>query len=663
MIARHPLTAIFFCAALAIPPVAAGSGIEHDIPVVLTPVRLVQPRSEVPASVSVLDRELIQATGIRELPEILRLVPGMAVAARDGWQHVASYHGTSYKDSRRMQVLVDGRSVYQAGLATIDWNDIPLAIEDIERIEVVRGPNTAAYGANAMLGIINIITRHPEDSPRARVKISAGRNGVEDYLASASHSGRHGSLRLTAGERQDRGFDRRADGSQRRDSKNLQYLNVRWLHAPDEQWQLEWQAGYKTGRYLEDTPEPEWVTESLPPITTESPPDLNVKDYFSSFGASYFVSATNSVKLQLDFARQRERIEWQTCLPALFLGFPDTSVICGQTSDNARNQRIDLDLQHTMLGQQPWKLVYGLHAKHAVVDSSTFFNGRVERESYQLFANAEYRFHEQWSATLGGSQEYHSGLGENFSPRIALLFLPSRNHSFRVVWSEAVRTPDLFETDARWSYRATGLRERDTGAPYLADTGQFQLQAVSPDGLREERIRSRELGYYGSWWQRRLEVDLKLFRDDMDDLISKQLAFSGFSPTNSAWVEQRGFEAELELRPNPALRLRTTYARIESESNSHSEEDLTARHSGSAGAIYTAHPWQLAGFIYHASAMNNREFSRLDLQISRTLRLGEAALTLRGVAQHFFNNAEGELFGDNRYDDATRAYLSLELNY
>ncbi len=156
------------------------------VPEVLTPVRLKQPRTEVPASVTVIDRELIEASGVRELAEVLRLVPGMVVSQRSGWDSVVSYHGTNRRNSRRMQVLIDGRSVYQAGLATIEWSDIPLAIEDIERIEITRGPDTAAYGANAFLGIINIISKHPDDSERLRLKLTRGSSGTENYYASTS---------------------------------------------------------------------------------------------------------------------------------------------------------------------------------------------------------------------------------------------------------------------------------------------------------------------------------------------------------------------------------------------------------------------------------------------------------------------------------------------
>lgn len=74
---------------------------------------------------TVLDSELIRASGARDIPELLRLVPGMMVGYNAGNQPTVNYHGSNVNDARRMQVLIDGRSVYRAGLATVDWSDIP----------------------------------------------------------------------------------------------------------------------------------------------------------------------------------------------------------------------------------------------------------------------------------------------------------------------------------------------------------------------------------------------------------------------------------------------------------------------------------------------------------------------------------------------------------
>ncbi|MFX6645105.1 Plug domain-containing protein, partial [Acinetobacter baumannii] len=78
----------------------------------------------------------------------------MVVGRESGAEAFVGYHGTSAGGGRRMQVQVDGRSIYETGLARVDWIGLALDVEDIERIEVVRGPNSAAYGANSFFAVV-----------------------------------------------------------------------------------------------------------------------------------------------------------------------------------------------------------------------------------------------------------------------------------------------------------------------------------------------------------------------------------------------------------------------------------------------------------------------------------------------------------------------------
>jgi len=174
---------------------------------VLTATRLKQSAAAVPGSMTVIDSELIKASGARDIAELLRLVPGMMVGYTSGNQAAVNYHGTNASDARRMQVLIDGRSVYRAGLATVDWSDIPVAMEDIERIEVFRGPNTVSYGANALMAVVNILTRSPADSHGSRVKVVRGERGINDFYASQGVGWETGDLRLSMSGQQDDGFD------------------------------------------------------------------------------------------------------------------------------------------------------------------------------------------------------------------------------------------------------------------------------------------------------------------------------------------------------------------------------------------------------------------------------------------------------------------------
>jgi iron complex outermembrane receptor protein len=137
---------------------------------------------------TVIDSELINASGARDISELLRLVPGMMVGYT-GNQAAVNYHGTNANDARRMQVLIDGRSVYRAGLATVDWSDIPVAMEDIERIEVFRGPNTVSYGANALMAVVNILTRNAADSHGTRLKVTRGQAASTTFTPARARAG------------------------------------------------------------------------------------------------------------------------------------------------------------------------------------------------------------------------------------------------------------------------------------------------------------------------------------------------------------------------------------------------------------------------------------------------------------------------------------------
>ena len=110
-----------------------------------------------PGAVTVLDRDLIQATGYRDLARLLRLVPGLQVAQSRGGRSWVTYHGMSPASASGLQVLIDGRSVAtEASFDGIDWAALPVTIDEIERIEVVRGPNPVSFGANAFMVVRSI---------------------------------------------------------------------------------------------------------------------------------------------------------------------------------------------------------------------------------------------------------------------------------------------------------------------------------------------------------------------------------------------------------------------------------------------------------------------------------------------------------------------------
>ena len=149
-----------------------------DVPKVLTVSRLSQSLADAPSAVTVIDRETIRAAGIVDLPEIFRLVPGFYVATNPGFvyntNHVVSYHGISSAYAGSMQVMINNRSVYSPLFGGVNWSELPIAIADIERIEITRGPNAASYGANSFFGVINIITQNPSEQSGSSLMATHG---------------------------------------------------------------------------------------------------------------------------------------------------------------------------------------------------------------------------------------------------------------------------------------------------------------------------------------------------------------------------------------------------------------------------------------------------------------------------------------------------------
>jgi iron complex outermembrane receptor protein len=159
-------------------------------------------QSDAPGAVSIIDRAMISASGARNIHELFRLVPGFQVGMHTGNQPLVGYHGLSDEAPRRMLVQVDGRSVYSPYfIAGVEWNQIGVDIDDIERIEVFRGSNSATYGSNAFLGVANIITRavrnprHPRALPGRRRRRQRHRPPRRRQLGDVACASRRAQLR------------------------------------------------------------------------------------------------------------------------------------------------------------------------------------------------------------------------------------------------------------------------------------------------------------------------------------------------------------------------------------------------------------------------------------------------------------------------------------
>lgn len=166
--------------------------------VVVTASRYGQAPLDAPSTVTILTAEDIRQSGATNLPEVLRRVAGVDVMEMTAGQPDVSIRGFNRELSNKVLVLVDGRAVYLDVLGTVLWSTLPITLEEIERIEVIRGPGSAVYGADAVTGVVNLITRTPGEGP----SLATTRVGTDGYVHGAAVAdGRHDrtTWRLAAG--------------------------------------------------------------------------------------------------------------------------------------------------------------------------------------------------------------------------------------------------------------------------------------------------------------------------------------------------------------------------------------------------------------------------------------------------------------------------------
>jgi iron complex outermembrane receptor protein len=161
---------------------------------VTTVAKKEQPLFEAPAAVYVIAQEDIRRSGFTHLAEVLRLAPGLQVAQIDASKWAVSARGFNDRFANKLLVLVDGRIVYTSLFSGVFWEVQDLVLEDVARIEVIRGPGAALWGANAVNGVINIITKNAQDTRGGLVVAGAGSEdrgmGVVRYggrLAETAH--------------------------------------------------------------------------------------------------------------------------------------------------------------------------------------------------------------------------------------------------------------------------------------------------------------------------------------------------------------------------------------------------------------------------------------------------------------------------------------------
>lgn len=503
-VGKH-LLASWFCV-LTIGRVGAAELTERDyfgdLPEVLTVTRLAQPLANTPGAVTVIERETIRRSGAREVADVLRLAPGYLIGGINGAHPSVAYHAPLDDYGVRNLVLIDGRSTYNSYyLGDTSHGLMGVRVEDIERIEVLRGSNSAAYGANAMFGVVNIVTRHAADTRGGEVAVTRGDAGAKDGYARIGWGDDAASFRLSAGQ------DRNDGLKHAYDNRRIDQVHFRGDFRPAADQDIQLTAGS--------------IDMALQAGTAGSDGDpfrnTRWRENFLKAAWRKHLSASNEVKLSASY----DEVDSANRAP-----YPPDPTVTLDTGGHSR--KLILEFQHQIGLTETLRAVWGLGYERNEAKSAPLFyrHDAVVAAEERLFGNLEWLPHERWVINAGGYLNRHNWVGTHFSPRLMANFHATPDQTLRFGATQSFRTPSLLElaADVRYYPRALTL----SGIPLLA----AQCRALgrtycstfhrlySDRQLGVEKLDTTEIGYFGNFGKLRMALDVRGFVERMSDRVT-----------------------------------------------------------------------------------------------------------------------------------------------
>ncbi|QDT04965.1 Colicin I receptor precursor [Rubripirellula lacrimiformis] len=444
-----------------------------------------------PAAVFVITNEMLRRTGASSLPEALRYVPGMTVARLDANKWAVSSRGFNGEYANKLLVLLDGRSLYSPTFAGVVWSHHDIVMQDVERIEVIRGPGASVWGANAVNGVINVITKDAADTQG--IMASAG-GGTEDRnITTARYGSKIGdvSYRLY-GKRTERDSGYSAD-SIAADDWRAGRVGFRsdWSSCEEDCDHVTAEGELYSGtlgQYAERTP------IGTAPYTDAFPVDDSISGGFGLVRWKRRLEDDSSVSLQSYYDQRRAMPVFQ----------------------DSRLDIFDLEFQHQLAPIDEHRVTWGLGYRSTWTDiesvnevAASFSPSSVQTILFSGFVQDQYSIYEDWDLTAGCKFEQNDYTGLEFQPTLRLLHTINDR---QVVWaaaSRAVRTPSQYESFGK----------------ILVPAERFPIRTLvrGSQSLQAEDVFTLELGYRAQPSDR-FSWDLAGFYNHYSDLIGLQLS-------------------------------------------------------------------------------------------------------------------------------------------
>lgn len=517
---------------------------------------------DVPASIYVLTNNEIRRTGATSIPEALRVVPGLHVARVDGNKWAISARGFNGVFANKLLVLVDGRTVYTPLFSGAWWDQEDVMMEDIERIEVIRGPGASLWGANAVNGVINIISKRAKDTQGGLMSAYGGNMRAGGGLRYGADLGNDAYLKVFA--RHSHYDEAKLPNSNldAGDNARLSKIGFRFDKDFDFVDKLSIQgdvfSGFSGGAAQ---PLPNLTGHESPTLT---PPYSHLSETDLSFSGHYLmgrwqhtISNDSNTALRFFWSRNERQADL--------------------ISSGYQIDTLDLDFQHNLRLNEQHYLTWGTGAR---LNFNNTTNGiyfawhpdfRLD-EIYSLFVQDEITLMpDRWKLTLGGKLEHNPVTYFEWQPNARLAWTPSTHQSFWTSVSRAVRTPNWWEQDVHYN---AGIVPPDGGGAANPANPATLIALRGNHSLKAENMLAYELGWRSELTPD-LTTDVSLFYYDYHRIstltpntldnanIAAGYQEQSSSYTNYGLTDLYGGEAGLDWRITEDWKLRASYTHTE----------------------------------------------------------------------------------------------------
>ena len=514
------------------------------IPMVVTPGKKLQPITESPAAVYVITQEDIKQSGSINLWDVLREVPGMDVTTATISQADVSMRGFADLATNKTLLLIDGRTMYLPLQGLLLWEMLPVQLEEIDRIEIVKGPVASLYGANANLGLINIITKTPQKMRGGTLSTTGGTRDTKRFAVMYGEEVNDKfAYKVSTGWKDMNSFNNERD----KDALDGVQGNLQMDYQLAEDSKASFAAGIsQNDSYLlsnSDVIASEFYFGPLSHTLTYLKGDYQVGNFFSRIFWNHYDS---------DFTTKKFRTI--ATIDTIYTEFRYAFEPAGKHSSIAgvggRFDHVDATIFHDS-------------------DDNTHTQG-----SWNLFVEDEYKLHEQ--LTLNGSArlDHYRLSGSNPSGRLAAIFYPQKNDLFRLSTGYSFRNPTLSDYYLDLPIDVTGAGVTST--------------ARGNKELEPERYLTYEFDYEGKRLDGRLRPSVSIFWTQISNLIEPFGNGGGpfgldASFQNRGKAESSGGELGTEYDMTPWMTLIGNYALNHVKYNDADQIHFNPKHKANAG--------------------------------------------------------------------------------